>query len=124
MLTGETIWDIWARTGREAHFRVTPFASGGNVRPHFLSIKTLVETDEELERALRLWWASPAITADKRCLGMFAHHLPGVLHHLEMRFAHPFGTTPPPAVGIRGSKTRDNAASVAAAIANFSGRTQ
>ncbi len=124
MLTGEQVWEAWRQSGQEAHYRITPMPHGGNVREHLSAIKALVDTLEELQAALRLWWASPAITADKRCLGMFAHHLPGVLHHLEMRFTHPFGATPPPAVGIRGSKTRDNAASVAAAIANFSGRTQ
>ena len=119
MLTGEQIWDVWVQTGHAAKFRVTPFARGGNVRDHLAAIKTLVKTDEELERAMTLWWASPAITPDTRRLGMFAFHLTGVLHHLDMKFTHPFGTTPPARLGIKGSKTQDNAASVAAAIANF-----
>ena len=119
MLTGEMIWDVWVRTGQAAKFRVTPFARGGNVRDHLAAIKALVDTEAELEKAMRLWWASPAITPDKRSLGMFSFHLTGVLHHLDMGFTHPFGTTPPARLGIRGSKTQDNAASVAAAIANF-----
>jgi hypothetical protein len=119
MLTGEMIWDVWVKTGQAAKFRVTPFARGGNVRDHLLAIKTLVQTEDELEQAMRLWWASPAVPLDKRNLGIFTSQLTGVLHHLDMGFTHPFGTTPPARLGIRGSKTQDNAASVAAAIANF-----
>ena len=119
MLTGEHIWDAWRAAGESAHFRIPPMPHGGNVRQHMDVIKTLVDTPQELAEALRLWWASPAITPDKRSLGMFSFHLTGVLHHLDMGFTHPFGTTPPARLGIRGSKTQDNAASVAAAIANF-----
>lgn len=119
MLTGEQIWDTWRQAGQEAHFRITPMPHGGNVREHLASIKSLVDAPDELLKAMRLWWASPAITPDKRSLGMFSFHLTGVLHHLDMGFTHPFGTNPPARLGIRGSKTQDNAASVAAAIANF-----
>lgn len=119
MVTGEQIWDAWHTTGVEAGYRVPLMPHGGNVRQHMAAIQSLVETQAELTQALRLWWASPAVSADKRNLGIFTSQLTGVLHHLDMGFTHPFGTTPPARLGIRGSKTQDNAASVAAAIANF-----
>jgi hypothetical protein len=118
-MTGETLWHLWQTTGAEAGYRVPLSPHGGNVRVHMQAIRELVTDAEELEQAMRLWWASPAITPDKRSLGMFSFHLTGVLHHLDMGFTHPFGTTLPARLGIRGSKTQDNAASVAAAIANF-----
>lgn len=118
-MTGETLWHLWQTTGAEAGYRVPLSPHGGNVRVHMQAIRELVTDAEELEQAMRLWWASPAVPLDKRNLGIFTSQLTGVLHHLSSGATHPFGTTPPARLGIRGSKTQDNAASVAAAIANF-----
>jgi len=120
-LTYEAIWDAW-RTAGEAHrFRVTLLPSGGNVRTHLQAIKELVRDEAELTRALRAWWASPAVPMSKRYLGMFVAQLPQVLHHLESGALGAFGVELPTATGVRGSKTQDNAASVQAAIARFRG---